>query len=128
MENRLILLDTSILIDLFRRKAKENSFFYKLADSNHEFAVSTITRFEVFVGQHQNQNEFWENLFQSIKILDFDDHCAMCASNIAKQLKAKNQIIEIADILIGGSAVAYNMRLATLNQKHFNRIEGLHLV
>lgn len=128
MENRIILLDTSVLIDLFRRKVKESSYFFQIASSNKEFAVSAVTRFEVFVGHHDKQNEFWEAFFQEIKIIDFDDNCALIAANIARQLKIKNQMIEIPDILIGGTAVANNLRLATLNQKHFSRIEGLILV
>ena len=71
MENSMILLDTSVLIDLFRRKEKEKSYFFQLAGNNNEFAVSTITRFEVFVGQHERQNEFWVTFFQKVKIIDF---------------------------------------------------------
>ena len=128
MENRIILLDTSVLIDVFRRKVKENSLFYQLSNDYQEFAVSTITRFEVFVGQRDNQNEFWNNFYQKVKIIDFDDHCALAASVIVKQLKSTNQMIEMADILIGGTAIANNLPLATLNRNHFHRIANLHLV
>jgi predicted nucleic acid-binding protein len=128
MENKIILLDTSVLIDVFRRKVKENSFYYHLLNDYQEFAVSTITRFEVFVGQRDNQNEFWNNFYQKVKIIDFDDHCAFTASAIVKQLKSTNQMIEMADILIGGTAIANNLPLATLNRNHFNRIANLHLV
>jgi len=128
MENRIILLDTSVLIDLFRRKIKENSVFYQLANDYQSFAVSTITRFEIFVGQRDNQNEFWTNFYRNIKILDFNDNCALAASNIVKQLKSKSQMIEIADILIGGTALANDLPLATLNKNHFNRIDNLQLI
>jgi len=128
MENRIILLDTSVLIDLFRRKIKENSVFYQLANDYQNFAVSTITRFEIFVGQRDNQNEFWTNFYRNIKILDFNDNCALAASNIVKQLKSKSQMIEIADILIGGTALANDLPLATLNKNHFNRIDNLQLI
>ena len=124
----MILLDTSVLIDVFRRKVKENSLYYQLLNDYQEFAVSTITRFEVFVGQHDNQNEFWNKFYQNVKIIDFDDHCALAASAIVKQLKSTNQMIEMADILIGGTAIANNLPLATLNRNHFNRIANLHLV
>jgi len=60
MEDSLVLLDTSVLIDLFRKKVKENSYFYQLSGKYTNFAVSTITRFEIFVGQQENQNEFWD--------------------------------------------------------------------
>ena len=128
MENRLILLDTSILIDLFRRKVKQNSYFYQLSANYQNFAVSTITRFEIFVGQQDNQNEFWDNFYKKVKIIDFDDNCAFAAANIVKQLKSTNQMIEIPDILIGATALANNLPIATLNRKHFERIEKLELI
>jgi len=128
MENRLILLDTSVLIDLFRRKVKENSVFYQLANDYQSFAVSTITRFEIFVGQRDNQNEFWTNFYSNVKILNFDDNCALSASNIVKNLKSKGQMIEIADILIAGTAISNNLPIATLNKNHFNRIDNLQLI
>jgi len=57
-----------------------------------------------------------------------DDKCANEAARIVKQLKSKNQIIEIPDILIGATAIANELPLATLNKKHFERIENLILV
>jgi len=128
MENTVILLDTSVLIDLFRRKVKENSYFYQLSNNYQVFAVSTITRFEIFVGQRDIQNEFWNNFYENVKILDFGDNCAKAAADIVKQLKSTNQMIEIADILIGATAIAYNLPLATLNKNHFIRIENIQLV
>lgn len=128
MENRLILLDTSILIDMFRRKVRENSYFYRLANNYQNFAVSTITRFEILVGNSEIQNSYWSSFYKNIEIIDFNDNCAMAASNIVKQLKSKNQMIEIADFLIGGTAIAYNLPLATLNKNHFSRIEKLEIL
>jgi predicted nucleic acid-binding protein len=128
MENRIVLLDTSVLIDLFRRKVKENSYFYQLSREYQKFAVSTITRFEIFIGQTDIQNEFWNNFYQKVKIIDFDDNCALSASNIVKQLKSTNQMIEIADILIGGTAIAFDLPLATLNKNHFTRIANLKII
>lgn len=128
MENRLILLDTSILIDMFRRKVRENSYFYQLANNYQNFAVSAITRFEILVGNNEIQNSYWSSFYKNIEIIDFNDNCAMASSNIVKQLKSKNQLIEIADILIGGTAIAYNLPLATLNKNHFSRIEKLEIL
>ena len=79
-------------------------------------------------GQLENQNEFWNNFYQKIKIIDFNDDCALASSNIVKQLKSANLMIEISDILIGGTAIANNLPLATLNKNHFNRIANLKLV
>ena len=37
-------------------------------------------------------------------------------------------MIDLADILIGATALTYNIPIATLNGKHFNRIKGLEIM
>lgn len=37
-------------------------------------------------------------------------------------------MIDLADILIGATAPTHNIPIATLNDKHFNRIKGLETV
>lgn len=37
-------------------------------------------------------------------------------------------MIDLADILIGATAVTYNIPIATTNVKHFDRIQGLEVV
>ncbi|MEN8122186.1 MAG: type II toxin-antitoxin system VapC family toxin [Bacteroidota bacterium] len=128
MGNKIILLDTSILVDLFRKKNKRKSIFYSLSLKHASFAVSTITRFEIFVGQTNTQNEFWDNFYKKIKIIDFDDRCAFYAGKIVKQLKQNNKMIEIPDILIAATALANDLPISTLNLKHFSRIEDIDIV
>ncbi|MBI4645018.1 MAG: type II toxin-antitoxin system VapC family toxin [Bacteroidia bacterium] len=90
--------------------------------------MSTITRFEIFVGSNDNQHPFWNEFYKNITILPFDDACAFEASAIAKQLKKDNKMIGIADILIAATAVVHNMPVSTLNIIHFQRIEKLKII
>ncbi len=50
MADRIILLDTSILIDLFRKTEKANSTFVKLAMEGFGFKISAITEYEIYSG------------------------------------------------------------------------------
>lgn len=124
----MICLDTSILIDFFRKEKKENSLFFRLTQQYRIFTVSVITEYEIFVGSNQEQQEFWENFFSRIVVLPFDSASSQVAVQIFKDLKAKNKLIEIPDILIAATAMQNNLPLATTNLKHFDRIEGLELV
>lgn len=45
-----------------------------------------------------------------------------------KALKPKNALIELADLLIGATAISNSVPLATLNKKHFERIPNLVLI
>lgn len=123
----MILLDTSVLIELFRTKDKGKTLFYKLAKKEQVFAISSITHYEILIGSNDMQNEFWDNLFSALVIIPFDALCSTSAVNIYKDLKSKSKMIELADLAIAATALANNIELATLNTKHFSHIKDLKI-
>lgn len=59
MAQELILLDTSVLIEYFRKEDKRNSYFYKLTVSTKmAFAISVISEFEILIGATAQQQQF----------------------------------------------------------------------
>lgn len=128
MAEKIILIDTSILIDFYRKKDKTKSFFYQLTNSYKLFAVSIITEYEVMIGNKAGNDNFWESFFDKVTILPFDRVANQFAIKIFRQLKTDNKLIEIPDILIGATAMANNLPIATFNQKHFERIKGLKII
>jgi predicted nucleic acid-binding protein len=128
MENKIICLDTSILIDYYRTKDKTKTLFYKLTNHYSVFAVSAISEYELYIGNSDEQNVFWDKFFMKIAVFPFDTESVKQSVSIYKQLKLKNKLIEIPDILIAGTVMKNNLLLATLNRKHFERIEGLNII
>ena len=128
MESRVICLDTSVLIDHYRKKDKSKSMFFRLTEKYVLFVVSSVTIYELYLGNSEEQNIFWDNFFSQITILPFDTKAAKKATEIYQQLKRDNKLIEMPDILIAGIALQNNLPLATLNKKHFERIKGLQIV
>ena len=124
----MLLIDTSVLIDYFRKTNKEETFFYKLAAEEEAFCISAITKYEIMVGSNAIQEEFWKQLFSTVTTIDFDEKIAIEAALIKKELKSKGNIIGFEDIAIGATARANNLALATLNEKHFTKIAKLKLV
>lgn len=128
MENGIICLDTSILIDFYRKQIKEKSAFYKLTKLYKLFAVSIITEYEIMIGATPEQIDFWKAFFDKVTVLPFDKDANDNAIKITRKLKSKNNLIEIPDIFIGATALSRNIKIATLNKKHFERIEDLKLM
>ena len=128
MEGELICLDSSVLIEYFRKMKKEKSFLFHLTQQNYTFAVSVITKFEVYSGSKDNQIAFWEAVFSQLQIIPLEESTIEEAVEVYKDLKKRNKLIEIADLLIGATAKANQLKLATLNTKHFQRIQGLSLL
>lgn len=128
MANKVILVDTSILIDNYRKTNKTTSAWVSLIDQGYDFAISAITKYELYSGAKQNQIEFWDSIIASIAIVPFDEFCVDTAVNINAILKKKRKQIDIADLFIAATAIAHNLSIATLNKKHFERIDELIII
>lgn len=128
MAQQIVLIDTSILIDFFRKKDKAKTSFYHLSHLYNEFSISSITEYEITCGATQSQMTYWKEFLQRITILSFDSSEVAKASLINKELKKNRKQIDIADLFIAATAMANNLPFATLNKKHFEIIEGLLLV
>jgi tRNA(fMet)-specific endonuclease VapC len=128
MEKSLICLDTSVLIDFYRKTDKSKSFFFQLTEKYDRFAISAITEFEVFIGSKSDQDDYCDRLFSTMKKLSFDSQSNKIAINIDRKLKQISKQIEVPDLMIAACAMANDAIIATLNAKHFSRIDGLKLI
>jgi tRNA(fMet)-specific endonuclease VapC len=128
MASEIICLDTSILIDYYRKTDKQNSFFFQLTQTYRLYALSVITDYEITVGSNHSQDSFWLSFFDKVTILPFTREANKIAVEIYRQLKSESKLIEIADILIAATALANGLKLATLNKSHFERIDRNELL
>ncbi len=124
----MIILDSSVLIELFRKKNKKKTFFYLIAGRYEKFAISVITYYEIGIGNRESHSDYWELLCNSFDILPFDKLCSDSAIEIYSELRKTNQMIDMADVFIGATARAYSFPVATLNVKHFKRINDLEII
>ncbi len=128
MENRRVLIDTSIVIEYLRSQNRKVSAFVKLFKDN-DLCISAISIFELYNGAtNESKKHDIEILCYELENIDFDTDTAKTASEIYRNLRSKNKIIEFRDILISATAIRYNLPIATLNVKHFERIENLQLI
>lgn len=128
MEAQTILIDSTILIDYFRKENKAKSVLFKLS-KKYNLCLSIITTFEVKIGlkteRHWND---YHTVMKNIDTLQLDELCVDKAVKIFNHLKSINKLIELADLLIGATAISNSLQLATLNTKHFVNIPNLNLI
>ena len=122
----IICLDSSVLIEYYRKTKKENSFLFQLA-GKYNFKIPAIVKYEIYKGD-KKKDPLWDSVFANTEILPFDNECAEIAAAIYLELKNKNQIIPTDDILIAATAVKNQLRLATINKKDFSRISTLKII
>jgi tRNA(fMet)-specific endonuclease VapC len=122
----VIALDSSVLIDYYRKSKKQNTFLFQLA-GKYSFNIPAIVKYEIYRGD-KKQDPLWESVFADTEILPFDDEPAEIAAVIYLDLKNRSQLIPTDDILIAATAIRNKLRLATLNKKDFGRIIGLDIL
>ena len=124
----LIMIDTTILIEYFRKVDKSKTKLIPLVDQFDEIAISSVTEFEILMGANQNQIAFWKSFLDHITILTFDSRVAMEAVNTKSHLKKLRKTIDCHDLFIASTAIANNLPFYTLNLKHFRDITALKLI
>lgn len=128
MADKIVLIDTSILIDLFRKTDKANSALLFLVRQGYVYTISAVTEYEIYTGAALGQVDFWDSFLERTEVFPFDKTVAKIAVDINRKLKRKRKLIETADLFIPATAIANNLPFATLNRKHFDRIDELSII
>ena len=128
MADKKIMIDSTILIDYFRKSDKSKSKLVQLSTSYEKIFISSVTEFEIINGATKEQLDFWNKMLNGFTILDFDSKAARIAAKIVQQLKTKRKTIDKPDLFIAATAVAHDLTLETANRKHFEHIELLDLL
>jgi tRNA(fMet)-specific endonuclease VapC len=128
MADKIVLVDTSILIDYYRKTDKEKSDWISLVRQGYSFAISAVTKYEIYSGATQSQIVFWDSVLRAITVLPLNEAAVDTAVTTNITLKKKRKQIDLADLFIAATAITNNLPLATLNRKHFERIDLLKLI
>jgi len=127
MEPRQVLLDTSIFIEHFRKQNKSRSILFSLYP-DYKLFTSTIVEFELLAGATDSSKRVSiEELLSLCTILPVSSKIARKTADIFQELRKRNQLIDMGDILIAATAIEHDLPVKTLNLKHFNRIPQLKI-
>jgi len=122
------MVDSTILIDYFRKTDKEISRLVAHFRNYDRLYISSVTEFEVVNGATQTHLEFWNVMLARFTVLDFDSKAARQAADIVAQLKTRRKTIDKPDLFIAATAVVHGLTIDTLNIKHFIHIDRLNLL
>jgi tRNA(fMet)-specific endonuclease VapC len=125
------LLDTNICIYLIKRKPIE--VFYRFKSHHiHEVSISVVTYFELQYGIEKSKirvksENGLQNFIKNLNIIVLDGEASARAASVRAHLEMKGTPIGAYDLLIAGTALAWNMVLVTNNTNEFERVPGLVL-
>jgi predicted nucleic acid-binding protein len=123
-----MVIDTGIFIEHLRAKDKTATTLFELSEEPELF-ISAVSLYELYMGATTKEKQAdVKNITEGLSILPFTDAVAEKAGEIYHRLRKTNQIIEFRDIFIAATCLTFNLPIATLNKKHFRRIDGLKIL
>ena len=126
------LVDTDWLIDYQRNVAPVVDRLRRLIPSG--VGVSIISVAELYDGVFGSDDpparERWltDFLTTGFEILEVDWEICRIFARERGRLRTAGMLIPDFDLMIGATALRYNLTLLTNNRRHFERLTGLHIV
>jgi tRNA(fMet)-specific endonuclease VapC len=126
-----VLLDTDTLSAILRRNPAVTTRAREYLRSHHRFTFSIITRYEILRGlkaRHATkQQAAFDRFCAANTILHLSNAVVVQAAEVYADLYRRGDLIGDADILIAAPSIVEGLSLATNNERHFERIEGLNI-
>ena len=118
MANNGFLLDTTILIDLFRGRQEAIVFLDKLSQEG-AFFVCAIVVSEIFSGVRPVELPKIEEFFEAMNYCPIDYRTARRAGLYRRDYQSKGITLSISDTLVAAAAIEHSLTLVTKNVRHF---------
>ncbi len=122
MTRPLIVLDTTVLVDLLRGSSDANAFRDAL---DRQITCSEVTRVELLSGMRSAERGSTERLFSVIRWIPVDEGIARNAGSLGRRFRRSHAGIGAVDLIIAATALELSAPLATVNVRHFPMFEGL---
>jgi predicted nucleic acid-binding protein len=114
-----LLLDTTVLIDVLRKRNRRPVWLGQLVESGHQLATSAICVGEVHSGMRPGEEVRTQGLLASIPCFPVDAKIAARAGDIRAEWSRKGTTLTLTDMLIAATALEHGLALVTDNRKDF---------
>lgn len=118
MASNGFLLDTTILIDLFRGSQEAIVFLDKLSQEG-SFFICPVVVAEVFSGVRPQELTKVEEFFEAMNYCPIEYRTAKRAGLYRRDFQRKGITLNISDALIAATAVDHSLTLVSKNVRHF---------
>ena len=123
----MIMIDTDILIWILRGKEVFYGQFKQLAVSTSgELFITPVQAAEIFAGVRENEKKSTEAFLSALKLFQPGFREGMMAGYYMKQY-GNSHSVTLADALIAASVISEDLRLWTMNVKHYPMLDKKNL-
>ncbi len=125
----ILLLDTTVLIDVLRAKKNRRAWLAALVQDGHLLATAAVNIAEVYGGMRANEEQGTAEFLRGIHCYPMTEQIARRAGAIKQHWAAKGRTLSLTDTMVAATALEHDLVMATDNRKDFP-MHGLrfHLV
>lgn len=123
----ILLLDTTVLVDLLRGKQNHRTLVADLVKSGDTLATAAINIAEVYAGMRPNEQGRTEFLLASLDCFSTTPAIARCAGNLKREWAVRGRTLSLPDMIVAATTLEHEAVLMTENRKDFQMIRGLEL-
>jgi predicted nucleic acid-binding protein len=114
-----ILLDTSVLIDVLRRRNGRREALAALVRAHESLATTNLNIAELYAGMRTGEEASTEALLDGLECFDLTGSAARLAGKLKNQYSKRGQTLSLADALIAAISIEERCALLTDNRKDF---------
>ena len=126
-QNKLIIVDTDILIDAGRNVSEALSCLQQI-EQRLPAAVSSVTQMELIIGcRNKNELGSLEQFLERFHIIRLNDQISDTTIDLLKRYRLSHGLL-IADALIAATAITSDLSFVSKNQRDYRFLEDLQLL
>jgi tRNA(fMet)-specific endonuclease VapC len=114
-----LLLDTSVLIDVLRRRNQRREFVAELVRAGHILSTSLLNVAEIYAGMRSSEQSNTQALFSGLQLYELSPQSARLAGEMKNLWSKKGQTLALGDAIVAAVAIEQGCQLLTDNRKHF---------
>lgn len=114
-----LLLDTSVLLDVLRRRNQRREQLAELARAGHTLVTTVLNVAELFAGMRPNEEGSAEPFLSGLNCFDLSGTAARLAGKLKFDWSRKGRTLAIADTIVAAVAIENQCALFTDNHKDF---------
>lgn len=115
----IILLDTTVLIDVLRARGSRRAQLAELIEGGHSLATTALNIGEVYAGMRTGEEAPTEAFLSSLECYPITATIARRAGSLKSKWAQKGRTLTLADMFVAATALEHGLTLMTDNRKDF---------
>jgi predicted nucleic acid-binding protein len=115
----ILLLDTTVLLDVLRARQNRRSLLAELLGGGHVLATAAINIGEVYAGMRLGEENRTEAFLSSLDCYPITGAIARRAGSLKSAWAHKGRTLSLADMMVAATALEHGLSLVTDNRKDF---------